>query len=386
MRKILSKLIMLMLLVCFVGCSIAKDDYESTLRDVVNEYLPDSRVDVLEVVFFHSSEGLTVKGETTLPAAKQELLTRLEGLSYKVIDSLKILPEADIDKKWAITTLSLANLRDKPRHSAQLVSQTIMGTPVKVLKTMDGWSLVQSPDNYIAWTNNSSLQFIDDEGFKGWRQSNRVLITEDSWLIDEDGNRVSDVVKGSLLELMKKKQKQVTLLLPDGRYGTMNSGNVKEFITSKDQQDLLASKLVETSIEYLGLPYLWGGTSSKAIDCSGFVKNIYWMNGYVLARDASQQIKYGQSVDLKIDSLKTGDLLFFGNREPRRVTHVAMYIGDTEFIHSAGRVKINSLDSARNNYSGYRSNSWLGAQRYIGHEGEKGIISQVRHPWYVVIN
>jgi len=130
------------------------------------------------------------------------------------------------------------------------------------------------------------------------------------------------------------------------------------------------------------LPYLWGGTSSKAVDCSGFVKSVYFLNGYILARDASQQINYGQKIELEIEKLQVGDLLFFGRLTPRSVTHVGMYIGNTEYIHSSGMVKINSLDSTRLNYKDYGTNCWLGAQRFINQASSEGLIPVSEHPWY----
>ena len=115
-------------------------------------------------------------------------------------------------------------------------------------------------------------------------------------------------------------------------------------------------ELIETAKTFLGFPYLWGGTSAKAVDCSGFTSMVYYMNGIVLQRDASQQTKYGKEIttDYNWGKLQAGDLLFFGRKVsdslPERVTHVAIYIGDTEFIHASGKVRINSMDSSRKNF------------------------------------
>jgi len=95
---------------------------------------------------------------------------------------------------------------------------------------------------------------------------------------------------------------------------------------------------------------------------------------------------HGQEVDISggWDNLQTGDLLFFGsirNSKPR-ITHVAIYKGDSEFIHSAGRVMVNSLDSTRSNYSSYRRNTFISARRILGSVGNQGITAVKDHDWY----
>jgi len=367
------------------ACVDTFDDVKPEIELIKSKWVPDARVDIFNVES-EVSNIVILKGETSIKEAKEELLQLLANQQYTFVDSILVLPAVDLIDKWAVTTISVANLRDMPKHSAQLVSQTIMGTPLRVLKKGEGWSLVQCPDRYIAWTNNSSLQFMDDDEFKSWRGSQRKVIIKDCWLTDKNGIRVSDLVVGSIVGFSGMNKSEVTLVLPDGRSGNTNLSCANEFKSFCNDSTLFADKLVFISKSFLGLPYLWGGTSSKAVDCSGFMKNIYFMNGFVLARDASQQINVGQSVELVIDSLRAGDLLFFGDKETNRVTHVGMYIGDTEFIHSSGRVKINSLDQSRENFSGYRSNSWLGTQRYIGQKHSEGLMPIATHPWYVLNN
>ena len=95
-----------------------------------------------------------------------------------------------------------------------------------------------------------------------------------------------------------------------------------------------------------GVPYMWGGNTVKHFDCSGLVKFCYFMNGILLPRNASQQVKCGTPV--AGGEYKPGDLLFFGSRKPLRITHVAIYIGDGRIVHSSHSVRIMSLgDYAR---------------------------------------
>jgi len=126
------------------------------------------------------------------------------------------------------------------------------------------------------------------------------------------------------------------------------------------------------------------------VDCSGFVKTIYFMGGIILSRDASQQFLHGEEVDIStsLDVLKPGDLLFFGSineKGMKRITHTAMYIGNKEFIHSSvsnGMVWNNSLDSTKSNYSSSLFKMLMGARRIIGTEPARGIEHIASHRWY----
>ena len=176
------------------------------------------------------------------------------------------------------------------------------------------------------------------------------------------------------------------VVLPDGRQGLIPVGKAIYFDELLPDKFLKAENLIVTSASFTGIPYLWGGTSVKGFDCSGFVKTVYYLNGLILARDASLQFRHGTEIGktTRIDSLKAGDLLFFGsvNSGKTGATHVAMYIGDTEYIHASGMVKTNSLDSTRTNFSRYRKDTFIGVKRIIGAEYGKGIQPVTDHPWY----
>jgi gamma-D-glutamyl-L-lysine dipeptidyl-peptidase len=142
-------------------------------------------------------------------------------------------------------------------------------------------------------------------------------------------------------------------------------------------RDLTAENIINSAKSMMGLPYLWGGTSVKGVDCSGFTKTSFYMNGYVIPRDASQQVLAGDEVQivdqngkfseaLALKNLKPADLLFFAGGKTSRITHVALYIGNGEFIHSAGNVRINSMLKNANNYDDFQTRTLVSAKRYIG--------------------
>jgi len=108
---------------------------------------------------------------------------------------------------------------------------------------------------------------------------------------------------------------------------------------------------------------------------------VYLMNGFVIPRDASQQINAGKTVDtnLTFEGLEKGDLLFFGTKataeKKQKITHVGIWLGNNkmEFIHASGNVHLNSMDANQPNYDEFNKNRYLGGKRYLGVEDD-GII------------
>ena len=122
----------------------------------------------------------------------------------------------------------------------------------------------------------------------------------------------------------------------------------------------LRANLVATSRTYLGVPYLWGGSSSQGFDCSGLAMAVYRLNGLQLPRSSREQFEAGSPV--AVNKLLPGDLLFFATQGHGAVTHVAIYVGDDTLIHAPSRGKRISQEP----FSGsYFQESFLGARRYF---------------------
>src|SRR5699024_10856515 len=188
---------------------------------------------------------------------------------------------------------------------------------------------------------------------------------------DVDGAVVSDLVAGNVLKLLEQKGDFYKVEFPDERVAFVSKKEAEpyqDWLTSLSQTK---KSLVETSKTLMGLPYLWGGTSPKGVDCSGFTKTVYFLNGMIIPRDASQQIHQGILVDHDKDfsKLQAGDLLFFGKKATdstkERIVHVGMWIGNSEFIHSAGSVHISSVDENAPNYDPYNLNRYIRTKRLL---------------------
>jgi AmmeMemoRadiSam system protein B len=293
-------------------------------------------------------------------------------------------------KQMGIVTLSTINLRKEPHHSAELVSQAILGTPVKILNTGDSWLKIQTPDNYTGWIEEASIKPVNIAEMESWKKAAKVIYMENTgWLYNSASLKsgvVGDVVGGSIIEKVGESAGYVIVELPDGRKGFIEKEKVLDFKEWKKIVSSTEDNVCSMSLTYLGLPYLWGGTSTKGVDCSGLVQSVFFRNGIILPRDASLQAAHGFQVDISdgFSRLRKGDLLFFGskNNGTSHVTHVAIYLGNNEYINSSGRVQINSLDPAKEDYNSRGMNSLLLAKRIIGVKNDQGIEYVNKHLWY----
>jgi len=181
------------------------------------------------------------------------------------------------------------------------------------------------------------------------------------------------------------------VIIPDGKVAYVPKADAQMYQEWSKQRNPVASNIIATGKQFLGFPYLWGGTSIKGLDCSGFVKTCFLLNGVIIPRDASQQVKAGEEVDLSniLENLQPADLLYFGRKAtettPERITHTGMYIGNGQFIHSASTpasVVINSLIPGEPDYS-TTAESLVRSKRYIPViDQDKDIVSIKNHPWY----
>jgi len=388
------------LLICLIGATIwvgcnsnvtEIKEAEQILQAVSGQFAPDSREDLLEVRFRKDGATLIVSGETTSPEGKKALMSELSKTGHQLIDSVVVLPTATLgEKTWGLVNVSVCNIRTGPGHSAEMSTQAILGTPVRLLKKKGTWLLVQTPDRYIGWVDDDALSLTDSMGLESWKGSRRAIYLPLSGAgFDPVTNQaVTDLVAGSILKLKEISTSGATAEMPDGRQIKLRADEYSDFDSWKQRPGPSADTVIGCAKMLTGRPYLWGGTSSKGVDCSGFVKTVYFLNGIILARDASLQFRHGAYTDPNngYKSLKPGDLVFFGRKasgdKPARATHVGLYMGDGAYINSSGYVKVDSFDPNHKNFSQIRADNWLGGRTILGSEGVRGIVRVKDHPWY----
>lgn len=105
-----------------------------------------------------------------------------------------------------------------------------------------------------------------------------------------------------------------------------------------DPSDLSAGhpEAVDVALQYLGVPYQWGGANPSGFDCSGLCQHAYAQIGISLPHSSRAQFELGQHIDRsRVDLLRPGDLVFFGtDGNDTQVHHVGMYVGNDQFVHA----------------------------------------------------
>jgi uncharacterized protein YgiM (DUF1202 family) len=349
---------------------------DAIILEVKNEYVPDKRVALFEVESYKKDGKLIVKGDSNLPDAVNSLKSQLASQNIEYIDSLQLLPEGELkDTPRALVKIAVANIRSNPTHSAELATQATMGTPLNVLKHEGDWYLVQTPDKYLAWVDKGGIQLMSEAEMQAWLNVPKLIFTNTFGISYKEASDksqiVSDLVAGDVVEKVNEKGSFYEVKYPSGAIAYVKKEEAKLYSDWVKSLDLSEENLVNTSRSLMGFPYLWGGTSTKGMDCSGFTKTIYFMNGIVLPRDASQQVHTGKLIDTtrNFENLIPGDLLFFGRKATdstsEKAVHVGMWLGNKQFIHSLGSVHISTVDTTAADFDEYNYNRYLRTKRIL---------------------
>ena len=366
----------------FISCkntSTKQQELEAIHQNIKKEHAPDKRVALFDIQFTSKNNTVTLHGETTTPKAFEMLLDSLQKKDIVFVNKVRVLPDSAVGEKFvALGNNSVINIRSKPKHSAELGTQGLLGMELKVLDKKGSWYRVQTPDKYISWVDQGGILRMNTAELEAWNKKRKIIYTSNFGYVyekqHENSSRVSDISFGGILSLTKEFDSFYQVAYPDERIGFVKKQDAVPYSSWLKNNPSNAKSIESAAKSMLGIPYLWGGTSPKGNDCSGFTKTVYLMNGFVIPRDASQQVNAGKVIDknLRFEGLEKGDLMFFGTPatkdKKQRVTHVGIWLGNNkgEFIHSSSNVHLSSIHENEKHYDAFNKNRYLGSRRYLG--------------------
>lgn len=235
----------------------------------------------------------------------------------------------------AVVRMAVAPMHGEPRVSSPQVSQRLAGHTVEIVAAEGDWARARGSDGYEGWIHRG---FLTPEPPMAARQSRRVTrVSLGCVARDPHGSRRA---------------------LPLGAYlapdELVESGEATETTQLGRRFPSDAAAICTTAVErFAGTSYQWGGITPWGADCSGLVQTTFGLHGVALPRDAWQQAETGAPGAKKILDAKAGELLFFTDREDRRITHVGLALGDRRMVHLAlgrGGYAIERLEDAEDAY------------------------------------
>jgi cell wall-associated NlpC family hydrolase len=244
----------------------------------------------------------------------------------------------------------VVNVYGEPRVDVEVVSQAVLGTELAIEESRKGWYYARMPDDYRGWIEAAWVR-VHAPGEGAYPATAQVAEIQSLLAFLYHAPFASarapalQVTLGVRLEAGEEREGWVQVVLPDASARWVQRGHVALLAADAPRSRGSVEAVLTTAKRFLGLPYLWGGTTPLGIDCSGFVQLVYRQHGVHLVRDSHLQYTQPGLTPVGRAGLQAGDLLFFGRE---RITHVGLCMGDGAFIHATTHkwpvVQVSRLD------------------------------------------
>lgn len=289
-------------------------------------------------------------GTSPLPTAG---VTALLETSLSTEEYIQLAQEA-IGSSWGYTNIGIAdvesgnlNVRETPSIDGKLVGKMPKNSACEILEEADGWAHIQSGEvegyvslDFLLTGPDAKLKANDIVRTVATANTDGLNVREQA---STDSAILTQVPQGEELEYVETLEGWIKVSI-DGEDAYVSA----EYVTVEERLDTAITmtellygvgvsdvrvELVEYAKQFVGNPYVWGGTSlTKGADCSGFVLSVFKKFGVTLPHHSGSQA--GQGTKISASDLQPGDLVFYGNSSGS-INHVAIYIGGGQVIHAS---------------------------------------------------
>ncbi|MFI3238856.1 MAG: SH3 domain-containing C40 family peptidase [Lachnospiraceae bacterium] len=255
---------------------------------------------------------------------------------------------------WGYTNLGLANvegslnIRETADTSGKVLGKMVNGTACEILDEVDGWYYIESGEITGYVSSEYIISGIEAKVMASTMAYNRAVIVANSVNVrmepTTDSAVVDQVAMGQEFELVEVLEEgwAKVILNTDEVYinldfvevvdGLTTAMTITELTYGVGISDLRI-ELCEYAQQFVGNPYVWGGTSlTKGADCSGFVLSVFKNYGISLSHSSAAQSNEGTVIS--VSEVEPGDLLFYGT-SASNISHVAIYIGNGQIVHAS---------------------------------------------------
>lgn len=216
----------------------------------------------------------------------------------------------------ALVRTPIAPMYAEPNVASAQLSQRLAGHAVELLEAQDDWFRASGTDAFEGWIHRGFLAPLPPSTARGSAQVARISL-----------GCVTRTPNGS-----RRAMPLGARLSPEE---VVQSGEFVNETELETRFPRVANAITRSARElFQGASYFWGGITPWGADCSGFVQTVYGLHGVPLPRDAWQQSQTGKDAGA-LHELGPADLAFFTDRDDRRVSHVAISLGEHRLVHLA---------------------------------------------------
>ncbi len=270
--------------------------------------------------------------------------------------------------KRALVIRNIVDLNAEPRFHSKRKSQLLFGERVSIHAEREGYSEVEQIDGYRGWAPTLALCEISEADWKNLDEAFTLRVCSPvAEVFTESDAPVppyflsygSIVYPGPAADEDGEAADRIEIASPDSLKRWIRTEDVVSVSTANSDSLAFSESVLLAGLQFLGVPYLWGGRSSLGLDCSGLTQLVYSLNGVELPRDSADQ--RGCGTEIGRDEIDPGDLIFSEG-------HVVIYMGEDLVLHASqkeGGVTVSSYSPDKPSYRKDLDEGFQTARRFV---------------------